>query len=1317
MLRELWYNLSDIVGFNHVYNKRYDMRLNISLLGPVHLILQEKPVRLQTLKGQALFYFLLTEALDDTKAGKPREFLMEILWPGLPVKSAQTNLRQAVYQLRKGLAFAGYTGPDPLLSDRYSIALNPKFDHNLDLRRFTNLTESISENPDQKIESLLEAAGLYRGDFLADFYVPDSNAFDDWARVRREHYRRSAAGLFSRMVDLSLRDRSFPAAEGYAQRLLKIDPLSEDGHKGLLLALSGLGERTKVMASYENYRKKLEEDLGITPGLELRSLAEKIKDGTVKGRMEPPTGEQENKLEDGRLKRFSQSREIGFDFVEKPHFWGREKQLQTLHHILDSVLSHQPRVALITGEAGSGKTALMQEFNRQAQDRAPHLLVAVGTCNAFTGAGDAFLPFRDVLDQLRQINRGQEETHWLPDAANKELLLEQFTRALLEKVEHNPLLIVLDDLQWADSASISLLFHLTRRIDNLPIFILGAYRSSEVKAGISDPGDGHHTQGVLERVVNELKLHYGDILIDLDSFSPVEARGFMDAFLDHDPSILPNSLDEVFRTNLFSQTRGHPLFTIELVKEMQARGDLVQGSDGRWIEGSELRWEKLPARIEAVIQQKFLRLEGDLNELLSAACVEGEEFTAQIAARVTGMEDRKALRILTHDLEHRHQLVRYDGEIKLDQIRLDKFTFDHNLYQQFLYQHLNPGERRLLHEAVAYIWEEFAHISKQDFSVKLAHHFDKAALGEKAVAYLLKAGDQARTLYAHEEAARHYQRAIQILKEKGEIEGAASALMKLGMTYHTAFDFDAARKAYRDGFRLWHPGPGQQEFVNDYPAPHPLRLRWGDPGTLDPSRGGITPTEPILTQIFSGLVAPNPDMEVVPDIATNWEMLEGGRKYVFHLRKDVFWSDGKRVTAGDFEFTYKRALNPDKKFPVCSLLLYGVRGAKDYHQGKSTNPDKIGIHCLDDATLMIELEEPVSYFLQQLSYYVLLPVPRHIVEKHGDGWAEPGIIVTNGPFQLAEWKKGEYILLERSPGYHGQFTGNIFQVMLHLGITNEEEFEKYEAGQLDLVTDWFTPSNLFEPAARKNLPDYINSEIFATFYLIINPSHSPFTDKRLRQALSFSLDRQKMAKEVFKNLHTPASGSFVPHGMPGYVENSEPAYRPELAWQLLSEAGYPQGFEYLGNELVGYSLRQDLTKFLINTWQESLNIHIPMNLIDLHKYLEYLRTQKPTFALKGWWADYADPENFLRVCVNMDLPDWNNPHYISLLEKARQTFNQSERVAVYQEAGRLLMDEAVIIPLAYSNKHLLIKPWVKNFRTMKIKHPGFWKDVIIESHD
>ena len=186
----------------------------------------------------------------------------------------------------------------------------------------------------------------------------------------------------------------------------------------------------------------------------------------------------------------------------------------------------------------------------------------------------------------------------------------------------------------------------------------------------------------------------------------------------------------------------------------------------------------------------------------------------------------------------------------------------------------------------------------------------RQALTSKAVHYLLLAGDQARLAYAHREAIDYYSRALALQKEQGEYELAGRTLMKLGLVYHTSFDFAQARQAFEEGFGQWQQA-GKRELPTALPpAPHALRIRWRCPYTLDPGLCDEYVSALVVEQMFSGLVSTAPDLDVVPEVAQRWQVLEGGRRYRFHLRPDARWSDGTPLTAHDFEYAWKRVLDP-----------------------------------------------------------------------------------------------------------------------------------------------------------------------------------------------------------------------------------------------------------------------------------------------------------------------------------------------------------------------------------------------------------------------
>jgi adenylate cyclase len=247
--------------------------------------------------------------------------------------------------------------------------------------------------------------------------------------------------------------------------------------------------------------------------------------------------------------------------------------------------------------------------------------------------------------------------------------------------------VILDDLHWADSASQNLLFHLSRALSASPVLLVGTYRPDDVALG---RGSERHP---LESILNEIKRYRGDVVIDLGAAQAAEARAFVDALIDSEP----NRLDETFHRELYQRTDGQALFTVETLRNLQERGDLVKDADGRWVQSGPLDWGRLPARVEGVIGERIGRLDDGSRETLNVASVVGADFAAQVVARIQQAQERDLVRQLSRELDKRHHLVHEQGETRIGRQFLSLYRFSHALFQQYLYNDLGTGERRMLH--------------------------------------------------------------------------------------------------------------------------------------------------------------------------------------------------------------------------------------------------------------------------------------------------------------------------------------------------------------------------------------------------------------------------------------------------------------------------------------------------------------------------------------------------------------------------------------------------------------------------------------------
>jgi DNA-binding SARP family transcriptional activator/predicted ATPase len=773
------------------------MALKIYLLGQFKLQANDHPVELPSRPAQSLLAYLVLNA----GVTHRREKLAGLLWPEATESNARSYLRQALWRIRKSLESGSLSWEDYLQISDISVTFDDRSDYWLDADL---LLEAVQAQP---VERLVEILGLYRGELLPGFY-------DDWIGVERDRLQAAYHQKMDLLLDCLIQAGAWDEALKWGEQWIRLGYSPEPAYRALMLAHAGLGDQGMVTATYQRCVESLERELGLEPSPETQQLYEQIREGKLKVSL--PMARSPELVSKPPCLLEGEGGEI-----ERPVFVARERELAQLSSFLNLAVAGQGRVVFITGEAGSGKTALLQEFTRRAQEAQADLIVASGNCNAHTGTGDPYLPFREVLELLT----GDVEARWAAGAITGEHarrlwntlpataqalveagpdlidtfvpgtplveraaayapggadwlarlaglverkatglvapgpqqrdLFEQYARVLQALARNASLVLVLDDLQWADLGSISLLFHLGRQLAHGRILILGAYRPEEIALG----RDG--ARHPLEPVVNELQRQFGDITLNVDQAG---SREFVEAFLDSEP----NRLGHSFREMLFQQTRGNPLFTIELLRGMQERGDVLQDPDGRWVEGPALDWERLPARVEAVIAERIGRLAQPLRAALRVASVEGETFTAEVVAQVQATDERELLARLSGELDRRHRLIRAQSILRIDGQLLSSYRFRHTLYQKYLYSNLDEVERVYLHEQFGTAMEALYEAQEQitaiaDIAPQLARHFQEAKIAEKAIHYLHQAGERAIQLSAYQEALTHLTNGLALL--------------------------------------------------------------------------------------------------------------------------------------------------------------------------------------------------------------------------------------------------------------------------------------------------------------------------------------------------------------------------------------------------------------------------------------------------------------------------------------------------------------------------------------------------------------------------
>jgi len=864
-------------------------QLKFFLFGPPRLARpvpgrEDEQIDIGLRKAVALLAYLAV-----TGQSHGRDALAALFWPEDNQSKARGNLRRALSRLNKAL------GADQLEIDRECAGLHPQADLWLDVDHFHSRLAKCQthDHPADEVcvdclPLLAEAVSCYTGDFLAGFSLPDSPVFDEWQFFQTESLRQALATTLERLVRGHSASGDYALAIPYARRWLALDPLHEQAHRHLMRLYTWTDQRTAALRQYQECVRILESELGVEPSAETRRLYEQIRDGEL------------SRGADAQARRGDSvvAPPPAFLSSAAPHtgpsapFVARERELARLGGDLDAALAGRGRVIFVVGGPGRGKTALIQEFARRAQDHSDDLRVAGGNCNAHTGYGDPYLPFREILGLLTgdvdalwaagaiareharrlwdtfpvavralvevgpdlidtfvpgralvrraaayaaggigdpaawrtQLEELVEHKAAVPHDPNlhQSALFEQYARVIGTLARERPLLLTLDDLQWADVGSIGLLFHLGRGVAGERVLIVGGYRPEEVAAGRPSPpavaqggtGTGERERHPLEPVVHEFQRTFGDIVIDL---ARAEGRLFVDEYLNSEP----NRLSAGFRETLYQQTEGHPLFTIELLHGMQERGDVIQDSQGQWVEGPALDWERLPARVEAAIAERIDRLDTSSREALRVASVEGETFTAEVVAQVRSTDEREMVERLSGQLDRRHRLVRAQEIQRLGARRLSRYRFRHILFQNYLYQGLDPVERAHLHEAVGRALEELCGEETGHMAVTLARHFQEAEIAEKAIAYLLQAGEQAKRSSANEAAITHLTRGLALLEtvpatpERDQRELDVQLALGVPLVFikgHAAPEVEATYARARELCEHAHTGDTSQRF-------------------------------------------------------------------------------------------------------------------------------------------------------------------------------------------------------------------------------------------------------------------------------------------------------------------------------------------------------------------------------------------------------------------------------------------------------------------------------------------------------------------------
>lgn len=708
----------------------------VYLFGPPHVTRHGQPVTIPRRKQWGLLAYLLL-----TRQPHERDALAALLWPAYSQERARADLRRELARLHRLL-------PDLLLTTHATVALAPPGQLWVDVWAFEEHLTSVNAHAHRSgeacvacLEHLRAASALYVDDLLAGCTLPDNPEFEEWLFFQQESVRGWLLDALGALAQMEMANGNLSQAIPPLRQRLAIDPLDEESHRQLIWLYVHTGQRAAALRQFQKCQEVLANELGADPSVETLALFRQIAQAPATRAAEPGP-------------------EQGAPTTRAaPVFVGRDRQLAQLRGHLAAACDGQGHVAFVAGEAGSGKTALLSQFARQALSERRDLIVAGGCGTTPYGAGGLLLPFRDLFamltcdfecewvesmpageqtarlrgllpwvvhalvtlgphllgnlvtgsgllaragevylahmedyEQLRSLVNARRE--WGGEGETHHLIFAEVGAVLHALAARHPLLLLLDNLQWADPLSFDLLFHLGKRLGAQPILIVGAYRPDEIAPDDSARGGrsslpAHHP---LVALTHEFARDFGAVQVDLDEAPQAEAKAWLDALLQAEGCTLP----PVLRDALFALTRGHPLFTCELLHLWREQGWLRRSGAGVWVAAAPPDLSVTPLKVAAAILRRLDRLSEEAVHVLAVASVEGEVFTVARVAAALGWSERRTLELVAAELHHRHRLV---AEVAAaDGLQ---YRFVQPMMRNYLYQQLDESERRLLRAILA----------------------------------------------------------------------------------------------------------------------------------------------------------------------------------------------------------------------------------------------------------------------------------------------------------------------------------------------------------------------------------------------------------------------------------------------------------------------------------------------------------------------------------------------------------------------------------------------------------------------------------------
>jgi oligopeptide transport system substrate-binding protein len=473
---------------------------------------------------------------------------------------------------------------------------------------------------------------------------------------------------------------------------------------------------------------------------------------------------------------------------------------------------------------------------------------------------------------------------------------------------------------------------------------------------------------------------------------------------------------------------------------------------------------------------------------------------------------------------------------------------------------------------------------------------------------------------------------------------------------------------------------------------------------LDSSTTTDSVSTDVLLNVMSGLYRLDPDAQPVPDLAENVKISEDQLSYTFKLRDGIMWSNGDPVTAHDFEYAWKRVLNPDTGAQYAYIISTFVKGADAYNTGRGA-ADDVAVKATDDRTLEVELVAPSPFWLGLTAFYTYLPQNQKFVEQQGEDYAlSADALIFNGPYKLTSFKPTQGVTMVKNQDYWNRANVPIERVEGKIVKELDTAVNLYESGELDVQT--IDGEYVGE---YKDSPEYHTITFFATFYMVGNQKLPAFQNLNIRKAIQIGYDRDALVNQILKN-GSPTAPGLVPFGIAGpgketfreYVGAVQPEFDPEKARSL-----FQKGTDELGSnptiELLAYddSTARDMATFLQSQFQENLGARINIKVQPFDRKLELEENGDFQLSWQAWIADYNDPMTFLDLFEStspFNTYQYSNPEYDKLISRARDELDEERRMDILRQAEIILVeDDAGTAPMYFQGQARLQKPFITRY--------------------